>query len=373
MYSSQQQINQFRRQNQQYVNDSVDLSTLNDEEESHPDEQYEDKYKDEKLAINDAQSVRYTAYTMDTKSIVTELRNVGVTVLSLESLSTTAMIHYMDAVTSMRLGEADDEKCVLYTDRMGRVFNVVISGGTEGLAKAWSSIEASYSGWIAISFLPFLVRVIASYGSDNDQMALSPLLLLLIFGFVLHNETSKAWLSISIFVRGTNSVGSHVWRSGGLMTDYPRLALFITLALASTASSSLITNALTIAGAIIGCLILLCSLGSRAWQKADLGFIDADNLITPILAIFASLAAGICFPFMALNSVHSGTDGDDGNTDVEKVLFHKSGKRARQHVTFASFFTALIYLFSDIQAVQDALGFQFSTHRGVVNFSFGIW
>lgn len=130
MYSSQEQINQFRRQNQQFVNDSIDNSTLNDDEESHSDGQYDEKYKDERLAINDAQSVRYTAYTMDTKSIVTELRNVGVTVLSLESLSTTAMIHYMDAVTSMRLGEADDEKCVLYTDRMGRVFNVVISVST---------------------------------------------------------------------------------------------------------------------------------------------------------------------------------------------------------------------------------------------------
>ena len=54
------------------------------------------------------------------------------TVLSLESLSKAAMINYMDAVATMRLGNGDDEKCMLYTDSMGRVFNVIISGGAEG-------------------------------------------------------------------------------------------------------------------------------------------------------------------------------------------------------------------------------------------------
>ena len=91
---------------------------------------YKEKYASERGAISDAQSVAYTAYNMNLESgqsIVNDLRNVGVTVLSLESLSTEAMIHYMDAVTTMRLGDENDEKCMLYTDRMGRVFNVIIS------------------------------------------------------------------------------------------------------------------------------------------------------------------------------------------------------------------------------------------------------
>lgn len=137
------QSNPKRYDHAQYSSQSIDDTTLDDDdpvdqlnlnvdEEDYPDDMrdYNDKYLNEKNAIHDAQSVRYTAYTMrqdSGNSIVTELRNVGVTVLSLESLSTSAMIHYMDAVTSMRLGEANDEKCMLYTDRMGRVFNVVIS------------------------------------------------------------------------------------------------------------------------------------------------------------------------------------------------------------------------------------------------------
>lgn len=351
------------------------LGGVSDDEESPG--KFKQKYRDEQFAINDAQSVRFTAYTMDTKNIVNELRNVGVTVLSLESLSTTAMIDYMDAVTSIRLGEANDEKCMLYTDRMGRVFNVIISGGAEGLAKAWSSIEASYSGLLAVTVIPFLISVITSYETNDKPMAIQPIALLLAFGLILQNETSMIWLSMSISVRGYNSVGSHVWRNGDL-SDYPRLILLIILMLATIASEASdqgVAKALTLAGSTIGCLVLLSSLGSRAWKKADLGFIDTDNFFTPIVAIAASLTAGVCFPQMALRSVHSGTDDNDGNIDVEKILFHSDGKRARQNVTLASFATAAVYLCSKIQEVRDSLGFQDlpQSRSGALDFSIGLW
>ncbi len=139
MYSDDEE-NIIHTNDRHFANQSMDASTLHDpdspvnvsrmhggDDDEEASGKYNEKYRGERFAINDAQSVRYTAYTMNKKDIVNELRNVGVTVLSLESLSTTAMIDYMDAVTSIRLGEANDEKCMLYTDRMGRVFNVVIS------------------------------------------------------------------------------------------------------------------------------------------------------------------------------------------------------------------------------------------------------
>ena len=140
-YSSPGRSNSFNRRSTY----SMDETTLNDDDPVDNLEmdgetegfdastnKYDEKYMNERSAINDAQSVRYTAYSFTMKqdsgfSIVSELRNVGVTVLSLESLSTEAMIHYMDAVTSMRLGDSNDEKCMLYIDRMDRVFNVVVS------------------------------------------------------------------------------------------------------------------------------------------------------------------------------------------------------------------------------------------------------
>jgi len=126
----------------------VDVETVGSADDDEATK-YDEKFRNERNAINDAQSVRFTAYTMkqdNGHSIVNELRNVGVTVLSLESLSTSAMIDYMDAVTSMRLGEANDEKCMLYTDRMGRVFNVVISVSSRNAVKC-SVVQCSTLGY----------------------------------------------------------------------------------------------------------------------------------------------------------------------------------------------------------------------------------
>ena len=338
----------------------------------------EDKYRHEKNAINDAQSVAYTAYTMNQDSdIVQQLRNVGVTVLSLESLSTSAMINYMDAVTTMRLGNGNDEKCMLYTDRMGRVFNVIISGGAEGLEKAWSVTKASFSGWVAITVLPFLLRNMISYTFDgyanNSPMALDPLFLLFIFGFVLQHETSNSIVAMSLFVRGTNSVGSFVWR-GGSLTDYPRYMVLFILALASFASPNYpVRDILSLVGSAFGCGLILCNLGSRAWNKVDIGFIDASNIFTPLLTVLVSLLSGILFPYVGLRFVDGGTDAHDDEAAVENIMFNPNGKRARQNVTATASVVALVFLLSDAQIIQDVLGFHFSEERGITNIVVGVW
>lgn len=339
----------------------------------------DDKYIYERDAINDAQSVTFTAYNMNqdnTTDIVQQLRDVGVTVLSLESLSTAAMINYMDAVTTMRLGNGNDEKCMLYTDRMGRVFNVIISGGADGLQKTWSETKSSFSGWMAIAFLPFLLRNVISYSYDGyingSTMALDPTFLLFIFGLVLKYETSHAMLAVSLLVRGTNSVGSYVWR-GGSLTDYPRLFLLIVLTLASFASPQYpVRDFLTLSGTIIGSILLLCNLGSRAWNKVDIGFIDVSNVFTPMLTILASLFAGLLFPYVGLRCVDGGTDAVQ-SAAVENIVLKPNGKRARQNVSAAASVIAWVYLFSDVKIVQNVLGFRFEKYKGAVNIGVGVW
>ncbi len=368
--------------NSEYGNDVANERRMN-KNEYNPDPgrnhgMKDDKYRYERNAINDAQSVAYTAYTMNQDTdIVQQLRNVGVTVLSLESLSTADMINYMDAVTTMRLGNGNDEKCMLYTDRMGRVFNVVISGGAEGLEKSWSITQSSFSGWVTITVLPFLLRNIISFTRDgyleNRPMALDPMFLLLLFGFVLQHETSNSILAISLMVRGTNSVASFVWR-GGSLTDYPRYILLIILSLASFASSNYpVKDILTLIGTIFGCGILLCNLGSRAWIKVDIGFIDVSNIFTPILTLIVSLLAGILFPYAGLRFIDGGTDTENDQAAVEKIIFIPNGKRARQNVTAAASVVALVFLFSDVQIIQDVLGFRFSQNRGMTAIVVGTW
>mmetsp|Transcript_18757 Transcript_18757/g.23614 ORF Transcript_18757/g.23614 Transcript_18757/m.23614 type:complete len:501 (+) Transcript_18757:229-1731(+) len=356
------------------------ISTMNgtDTADAESHMKLDDKYRYERSAINDAQSVAYTAYTMNQDNdIVHQLRNVGVTVLSLESLSTAAMMNYMDAITTMRLGNGDDEKCMLYTDRMGRVFNVVISGGAGGLMSSWSTSEASFSGWIAVTALPFLARNVASYTSDGyangNSMAMHPMLLLFIFGFVLQNEISNSMLAVSLLVRGTNSVGSYVWR-GGSLTDHPRIILLAVLSLASFASPNYpVGDILALCGTILGILLLLCNLGSRAWNKIDIGFIDASNIFAPMLALLASIISGLLLPYIGLRSVDGGTDYEDGQTAVEKIVLNPNGKRARQNVTASAAIVASVFLLSDVQLTQEALGFNFSHNRVVVNFGMAGW
>lgn len=368
-----------------YKNDKDDSFLANSTGDSSGDEEnpanrnvYQQKFKEEVNAIHGAQSVAYTAYTMKTKggeNVVQHLNNVGVTVLNLESLSTTAMVTYMDAVTNMRIGDVNDEKCMLYTDRMGRVFNVIIAGGADGLATAWSMIESAYCGWIVVAAIPFMIRVLASFTSDgyqtSDGMALSPFLLLFFFGWILQNETSHVWLTINLYVWGSNSIGAHVWRTGSL-TDYPRLLLLTILALACSAPPNFrYCNILTLLGAILGSTISLCSIGARSWKKAQFA-IESNHVFTPLITITASFLAGLFFPFLGLGCVQGGTNGEEG-TDLEKVVLNTDTKKARQNLTLASLATTAIYLCSDIKGVQAALGFDYSHNRGPVNILIGAW
>ena len=124
---------------------------------------------------------------------------------------------------------------------------------------------------------------------------------------------------------------------------------------------------------ILCLLILLCNLGSRAWNKLEIGCVDSSSTLSLLVVIGASLISGLVFPYIALNNVHGGTDGNDEEVALEKVLFNSNGKRARQNITFASCTIGGIFLLSDIKPVQDALGFNFGRHRGVINLIIGVW
>jgi len=120
-------------------------------------------------------------------------------------------------------------------------------------------------------------------------LAISPIALLFCFGLILSNEPSHAWLVVSMMIRGTNSVKSHVWRTASLV-DYPRVVLLIILILGSIASTdaSPIGDMLGLIGAVLGGLILLCNLGSRAWKKLELGYVDSGSPQSMLLVIGAS-------------------------------------------------------------------------------------
>jgi len=80
-------------------------------------------------------STNGSVYAMSNEpSIISELRNVGVNVLSIESSSD--ILSYLDAVATETLS---GEQCLLYTDESGKTFNVVVS-------VSWRSPFLSLSG-----------------------------------------------------------------------------------------------------------------------------------------------------------------------------------------------------------------------------------
>mmetsp|Transcript_28475 Transcript_28475/g.61982 ORF Transcript_28475/g.61982 Transcript_28475/m.61982 type:complete len:471 (-) Transcript_28475:73-1485(-) len=322
----------------------------------------------------DGKSAVGSVYTMGPgPKIIDELRNVGVNVLSIESSSD--IISYLDAVAAERLV---GEQCLLYTDSSGRTFNVVVSGGAEGLTATHNSSRATYSGLSVTIFLPFCARVLAATASLTlspeyqplaaPSMALNPGFLFCVFGIILASETTQTWLGTNLDVRGCNSVGSHVWRSS-MVADYPRYVTLLCLALAWFAPFGTSTrDFLTALGTGLGGCLLLASLGSRAWKKLGIPCIDKDAFFSPVLAYAMAVCAGFAFPFIGLRCVTGGC-----NENSDDYQFPNGGsRRARQLVTISAIITAVIYAVTDLESVQELFGFAWQ-YQGAVNLSVGLW
>ena len=101
----------------------------------------------------------------------------------------------------------DFNRCCLFKDDNGRVFNTILSGGASGLASTWASNKATFSGLHATLAMTVLSRSLACIpGSEN--LGLGPIYLALIAGSILYSETSHSWLSAQIYVNGTPSTSS---------------------------------------------------------------------------------------------------------------------------------------------------------------------
>uniref|UniRef100_A0A7S1BC40 Uncharacterized protein n=1 Tax=Corethron hystrix TaxID=216773 RepID=A0A7S1BC40_9STRA len=283
--------------------------------------------------------------------IIDELRNVGVTVLSVGSGAD--VFAFLDAVTL----ELPSQRCLLYTDNLGRVFNVVVSGGTRGLNSAWETALTIFCGWEACLLIPMLTRCLAC----SDTITVEPGFLLLLFGFVFNNETSMTWLATTLLIRGTPSVGAYVWHSS-VLTDYPRDTMLLIFAVAQYATNEKLKQTLYYIGIVLALLLVTANLGARAWKKLNLGVIDNTTFAAPILGCLGAIAIGLVFPYLGMRSVNGG--GEDSGDN--------NGRLARQYVTLASTFTILVYYLTDYAPFVDALGLRYCAQASV-NVAVGSW
>ncbi len=63
---------------------------------------------------------------------------------------------YFDRTTGRMEGE--HQKCLLYRDERGRLYNLVLANGCNGLAGTWESLQLSFSGLQALVALSVLTR-----------------------------------------------------------------------------------------------------------------------------------------------------------------------------------------------------------------------
>ena len=236
------------------------------------------------------------------------------------------------------------------------------------MALSWESSNSAYSGWMACAALPFLGRLFACFihmgSAAGDTVTQLAVLLLTIFGFVLHNEISHSWLNVSIHVLGTNSIGAHAWRSV-VQADHPRYAVLLLLSLAVFAPiRNSARGALLVTGATLGFILLLANLGARVWKKLNLDYVDGDKYrpIGSLTALFASAIVGLTFPYVGMTRVVGGSSEDA----------REATSTSRQIITTAATVSAIIFSLTGIGQVSSALGMPMY-NRGIVNASVGLW
>ena len=306
-------------------------------------------------------------------TIIDDLRGHGLNVLCIRRISD--LLTYTDAVARESI---EGEACLVYIDIAGRVFNVVVSGGAQGISAAYGATKGAFSGVAATVALPFVARMVAgasdvtfspSYqATDVPSLGLHPGLLFCVFAVLLANETADTWLSVAMNVRACNSVGAHVWRTR-MMTDYPRLLVLLCLSLAWFAPiGSSAQDFLTALGAGLGGALLLVNLGCGVWKKLGIDPFDRDAFYAGAVSYFLALVAGIALPYLGLRSVNGGCD----ESSDDYAYPDGGARRARQMVTGASVLSGTVFAVTDTQWVQELLGFSWR-YQGAVNIAVGLW
>jgi len=171
--------------------------------------------------------------------------------------------------------------------------------------------------------------------ADDLVESLKPAYLSLILGLVLTEEISLSWTNASMLVRAMPSISAHTMTSR-IGSDWLRKAIVLCLALAGAAGGTTQT-VLTLIGIGGACVVLLSNIGSRSWHFLKWKPIRYQGPGAPVVAYLSSVAAGIAVPYMAHREIEIG------------------GKAAMQHVLKTALIVAVIFVVSDVDALQQFL------------------
>lgn len=252
-----------------------------------------------------------------------------------------------------------NQRCLLYRDENGRLFNLTLNNGCGGLAGTWKGLLVSFSGMQAMVALTILTRAFGC--ADNTSAILKPGYLSLVLGLILFEEISHVWLNVSMFVRGTPSVAAFTLLSS-FDSDWPRKSVVFMLAMTSAMEQgSNYQRYWTLAGIGLAMILLAANLGSRAWyfmkwKPIKSGGPIMSTFLAPIISLFIAMLTGLIFPYMGFGKIQAG------------------GKAAVQLVMSNCILVAVLFVASDMDAIQKfiVVGSE-SCNQDNVNITLGIW
>mmetsp|Transcript_5406 Transcript_5406/g.8048 ORF Transcript_5406/g.8048 Transcript_5406/m.8048 type:complete len:509 (+) Transcript_5406:36-1562(+) len=293
------------------------------------------------------------------KQIVERLNELGVEVFVLRHDSEDMYGEIQRIVNYISNNEntkpTESERCLLFRDRKGRLFNLLLKGDADGLASLWFSSCTTFSGVQALAALTVLSRVFGCVGSAGNTNV-GPGFLSIILGLALMEEISHVLVNISMQVRGTPSISAHALSSWSV-SDWPRKLIVLILALATVAENgSDNQHYLTVAGTSLAFLVLAANIGAKAWQNLRWNPVKQTGILGSVISFVAAVVTGLALPYFGFGGTGSG------------------GKSAMETMLVGSLIVAVFFGVSDLNYVQDYIlvGSE-QCDQDVVNMATGAW
>jgi hypothetical protein len=316
--------------------------------------------------IDDANQQGYSA-------VLKTLRDAGILVYIIDSKICITLHEIVDSVHKVidnvcRDPEYQDhpknQKCLLYRDVDGRLFNLTLTSDYSSLEGTWRDVLQSFSILQAMVLLTFLTRSFSCAMDINgdDLEDFRPAYLALVLGLVFSEETSLSWTNVAVLVRGMPSISAYSLKSK-VDSDWLRKLLILLLAIASYTTSTF-QKVCTLGGVTLTCLVVLANLGSRSWKylhwKPTMGMkpwcCGLSTPLDPVMSYAAAILTGLCFPYLGHRHIESG-----GTAAIEFVL--------RIAIIVAS-----LFVLSDYDEIQKfmVVGSE-GCNQDYVNFGVGTW
>ena len=172
---------------------------------------------------------------IDHNMVISKLCDMGIKVYLLMHDSTDLkrdLIKMMEDASYDDSATIDFNRCCLFKDENGRVFNTILAGSATGLSSAWAVSTSMFSGLNATIVMFTLVRSLALLPGSGD-LGYGPLYLAVFVGSVLKEETSHSWLSSQLYISGTPSISSVALGVPFAVSDGKIFGIFIVLCLCS--------------------------------------------------------------------------------------------------------------------------------------------